>query len=84
MTKNYIVVMPEKEIKEHKEFVIYNYLATIGKKITEEAIIAGLKTKYHINLSKNEANAIIDEYVKSGLLTSTYEKSIGLCYNWVG
>lgn len=84
MTKNCIVVMPEKEIKEHKEFVIYNYLATIGKKITEEAIIAGLKTKYHINLCKNEANAIIDEYVKSGLLTSTYEKSIGLCYNWVG
>lgn len=84
MTKNCIVVMPEKEIKEHKEFVIYNYLATIGKKITEEAIITGLKTKYHINLSKNEANAIIDEYVKSGLLTSTYEKSIGLCYNWVG
>lgn len=84
MTKNCIVVMPEKEIKEHKEFVIYNYLATIGKKITEESIIAGLKTKYHINLSKNEANAIIDEYVKSGLLTSTYEKSIGLCYNWVG
>lgn len=84
MTKNCIVVMPEKEIKEHKEFVIYNYLATIGKKITEEAIIAGLKAKYHINLSKNEANAIIDEYVKSGLLTSTYEKNIGLCYNWVG
>lgn len=84
MTKNCIVVMPEKEIKEHKEFVIYNYLATIGKKITEEAIIVGLKTKYHINLSKNETNAIIDEYVRSGLLTSTYEKSIGLCYNWVG
>ena len=84
MTKNCIVVMPEKEIKEHKEFVIYNYLATIGKKITEEAIIAGLKAKYHFNLSKNEANAIIDEYVRSGLLTSTYEKSIGLCYNWVG
>ena len=73
-----------KRIKEHKEFVIYNYLATIGKKITEEAIIVGLKAKYHINLSKNEANAIIDEYVRSGLLTSTYEKSIGLCYNWVG
>lgn len=84
MTKNCIVVMPEKEIKEHKEFVIYNYLAMIGKKITEDAIIAGLKAKYHINLSKNEANAIIDEYVRSGLLTSTYEKSIGLCYNWVG
>ena len=84
MTKNCIVVMSEKEIKEHKEFVIYNYLATIGKKITEDAIIAGLKAKYHINLSKNEANAIIDEYVRSGLLTSTYEKSVGLCYNWVG
>lgn len=84
MTKNCIVVMPEKEIKEHKEFVIYNYLATIGKKITEEAIIVGLKAKYHINLSKNEANAIIDEYVRTGLLTFTYEKSIGLCYNWVG
>ena len=42
MTKNCIVVMPEKEIKEH------------------------------------------NEYVRSGLLTSTYEKSIGLCYNWVG
>ena len=84
MTKNCIVVMSEKEIKEHKEFVIYNYLATIGKKITEDAIIAGLKAKYHINLGKNEANAIIDEYVRSGLLTSTYEKSIGLCYNWVG
>lgn len=84
MAKNCIVVMPEKEIKEHKEFVIYNYLATIGKKITEEAIIAELKAKYHINLSKNEANAIIDEYVRSGLLASTYEKSIGLCYNWVG
>lgn len=84
MTKNCIVVMPEKEIKEHKEFVIYNYLATIGKKITKDAIIAGLKAKYHINLSKNEANAIIDEYVRSGLLTSTYKKSIGLCYNWVG
>ena len=54
------------------------------KKITEEAIIAGLKTKYNINLSKSEANTIIDEYVRSGLLTSTYEKSVGLCYNWVG
>ena len=37
MTKNCTVVMPEKEIKEHKEFVIYNYLATMEKKITEDA-----------------------------------------------
>ena len=42
MAKNCIVVMPEREIKEHKEFVIYNYLATIGKKITKDAIIAEL------------------------------------------
>lgn len=77
--KSVFVIIPKEKIKEYKNMIIYNYLASLKKEFTEKTVTEDLKRKYNLSITTNEAKKIIREYVRSGLITFTLH-----AYKWVG
>lgn len=69
--------MQKADIVEKLDFVIYNYLATT-ENITTEKMIQDFRLIYDINLKQEEANRILAEYVKGGVLSPRFRHFVFL------
>lgn len=62
------ITMKDEEIQEHKNFVIYNYIAS-QKNITQQQLQEDLRWKYGLEFDKKQVQEIILDYVRSGILS---------------
>ena len=74
-----LVRIKKADIKENLDFAIYNYLAVAGN-ITTEKMIQDFKSIYDIDLRQEDANRILVEYLKSGVLSPRFRYFVFLSY----
>ena len=72
-----LVRMQKADIKGFLDFVIYNYLAAT-ENITIEKMIQDFRSIYDIDLNQKEANRILAEYVKVGVLSPRFRHFVFL------